>query len=100
LHHLALKMPQCGVTLMQLEGSNVSRAKSTRRNVRISVSLDEKEYAELARLAAELDLSAAWMIRRAVSDFISRYGNGADPTLPLDRSPQKPAARKRAGGSA
>ncbi len=78
----------------------MSRAKSTRRNVPISVSLDEKEYAELTRLAAELDLSAAWMVRRAVSEFMSRYGNAADSTLPLDRSPRKPAARKRVGGSA
>jgi predicted transcriptional regulator len=36
------------------------------------VTLGEAEYAELTRLAAGLDLSAAWMIRRAVSEFIDR----------------------------
>ena len=35
------------------------RSKSKTDNVRLSATLDEGEYAELARLGAELDLSAA-----------------------------------------
>ena len=37
------------------------RSKSKKHSVRLSVTLDQGEYAELTRLGAELDLSAAWM---------------------------------------
>jgi hypothetical protein len=61
----------------------LKRAKAEKRSVRLSVSLDEHEYAELSQLAASLDLSAAWMIRRAVSDFVARHRSGIESDLPL-----------------
>ncbi|MGE0278682.1 MAG: hypothetical protein AB7R40_25060 [Nitrospiraceae bacterium] len=63
------------------------------------MTLDEKEYAELTRLGSSLDLSAAWMIRRAVSEFIARYRGSSDNSLPL-RSLEDPLAdsRKRSAG--
>ena len=61
------------------------RSKSRKDNVRLSATLDEGEYAKLARLGAELDLSAAWMIRRAVSEFVARHGQGIATDLPLQR---------------
>lgn len=54
-----------------------------KKGIRLSVTLDEKEYAELTRLGSSLDLSAAWMIRRAVSEFIARYRGSPDNSLPL-----------------
>lgn len=83
---------------VHLEGTIVSRAKSIKRSVRISVTLEEKEYVELTRLAASLDLSAAWLIRRAVSEFIAQYGNGANTDLPLDRSPRRAVAKRNVEG--
>ena len=50
------------------------RSNSKKDNVRLSATLDEGEYAKLARLGAELDLSAAWMIRRALSEFVALHG--------------------------
>jgi hypothetical protein len=61
----------------------LKRSKGQKNSVRLSVTLDEGEYAELSELAASLDLSAAWMIRRAVSEFIARHRSGIDSDLPL-----------------
>lgn len=77
----------------------MSRAKSARRSVRISVTLDEKEYAELTHLAAGLDLSAAWMIRRAVSEFVVRHGGKTESGLPLRPASRDVAGRKKIGGA-
>jgi hypothetical protein len=77
----------------------LGRSKVVRRNVRLSVALDEAEYSELSRLGAALDLSAAWMIRRAVSEFIARHRDNLEPTLPLQRATSMPVRGRKAGGS-
>ncbi len=74
------------------------RTKSKKNSVRLSVTLDEKEYAELSRIGAELDLSAAWMIRRAVSEFVARNRDNVASDLPLQR-PEPEAGRTRKAGS-
>jgi len=77
----------------------LSRTKSDRRNVRLSVTLDEGEYSELARLGARLDLSAAWMIRRAVSEFIIRHGQDTQEVLPFRQTNIGLAPQRRTGGA-
>lgn len=74
------------------------RPKSNKKSIRVSVTLDEAEYVELTRLAASLDLSAAWMIRRAVSEFVARHGGKVESGLPLRPAAQRRAAAKKAGG--
>lgn len=79
----------------------LNRSKNPKSSVRLSVSLDQSEYAELSKLAASLDLSAAWMIRRAVSEFVARHRDGIETDLPL-RPPGTGAgkkAKKKTGGS-
>jgi hypothetical protein len=76
---------------------DLPRPKSKKQSVRLSVTLDEGDYAELARLGSELDLSAAWMIRRAVSEFVARYRSGIAADLPL-RLPESEAAEDRKTG--
>ncbi|WP_419614277.1 hypothetical protein [Thiolapillus sp.] len=44
---------------------------------------DEGEYSELSQLAASLDLSVAWMIKLAVSEFIARHRTGIKNDFPL-----------------
>ena len=63
----------------------MARPKSDKRVVRLSVSLCEEDHAEVARLAAELDLSTAWVIRRAVAELVARHGNKHVDDLPLKR---------------
>lgn len=76
----------------------MNKAKA-KKGMRLSVTLDEKEYAELTRLGANLDLSAAWMIRRAVSEFIARYRGSPESSLPL-KTTDGPLSdgRKRSAG--
>lgn len=40
--------------------------------VHLSISLDEEAHTEICRIASDLNLSAAWLVRRAVSEFVSR----------------------------
>ena len=67
------------------------RPKGKKPAVRLSISLDPTDHAELARLAEEHDLSVAWMVRKAVSEFVARNANQDQPVLPLQRSSNRGA---------
>lgn len=54
-----------------------------KKAVRMSISLDEDAHTEVCRIAADLNLSAAWIVRRAVSEFVSRQEKAAQTELPL-----------------
>lgn len=55
---------------------------------RITVSLPDKEHAALTALAQQHDVSLSWLTRRAVMEFLQRYGNGGTQPV-LDRPPDK-----------
>jgi len=59
----------------------MARPKSNKRSVRLSVSLDEDDHKAVRDMADAMDLSTAWVVRRAVSEFLERHGKGSD--LPL-----------------
>lgn len=65
--------------------SQVARPKGKKPAVRLSIGLDPADHAELSRLAAQHDLSVAWMVRKAVSEFVERNANQDQPVLPLHR---------------
>ena len=75
------------------------RTRSKKQNVRLSVTLDKNEYAALTWLGEEPDLSAAWMIQRAVSEFVVHHRGGIANDLPLRPPEAKTAAEKKSGGS-
>ena len=52
----------------------MARPKSNRRTVRLSVTLDEDDYKVVREMAEAMDLSTAWVVRRAVTEFIERHG--------------------------
>ena len=64
----------------------MARPKGNRKVVRLSVTLDEQDHTEIQRLATELDLSTAWLIRRAISEFVGKHRNKIEPELPLRRT--------------
>ena len=70
-------------------GSLMARPKSNRRSVRLSMTLDEQDHMAIKKLAADMDLSAAWIVPRAVSEFIERHIKKA--ALPLRRSDDRTA---------
>jgi metal-responsive CopG/Arc/MetJ family transcriptional regulator len=40
--------------------------------VRITISVDEKDYAEIGRLSQRSRLSRSWLIRKAMREFLNR----------------------------
>ncbi len=67
----------------------MARPRGQKHPVRLSVSLEEKDHAAISRLAADMNLSAAWIVRRAITEFVERYENGAQCELPLVRRSSK-----------
>jgi hypothetical protein len=49
------------------------RARRGKLATRVTVSLDERDYEQLALLADEHRVSLAWLVRYAVADFLERY---------------------------
>ena len=71
------------------------RPRGKRSIVRFSVGLDEKAYSEVSALAAQNDTTVAWIVRRAVDEFINRQAERAEPELPLRRRVVQPATAQR-----
>ena len=59
------------------------------KNIRLSVSLRSEDYDEVMRLAERYDVSAAWLGRQAIVEFLEKYRD-AQSLLPLGlkRTPQ------------
>lgn len=52
-----------------------------KKTTRLTVSLDDKDYAALTAIAAKSDVSLSWVIRQAIHRFVQVHG--AHPELPL-----------------
>lgn len=63
----------------------MSRPKGKKPSVRLSVSVSTTDHAELARIAVARDLSLAWVVRRAISDFVERHRSDLQGELHLPR---------------
>ncbi|MGS1005423.1 ribbon-helix-helix domain-containing protein [Burkholderia glumae] len=59
------------------------RPRLNRKIVRTSVSLEEHMFGEVSQLAAQNDASVAWLIRKAVAEFLERHRGKLAPQLPL-----------------
>jgi hypothetical protein len=70
-------------------GVTMARPRGQKHPVRLSVSLEEKDHAAISRLAADMNISTAWIVRRAVAEFVERYQSGTQSELPLVRRPSK-----------
>ncbi len=57
-----------------------------KKSTRITVSLADDEHAGLSALAERYDVSLSWLTRKAVLEFLQRYGEGGTQlTLDLPR---------------
>lgn len=54
-----------------------------RRLKRATISLDSDDYAALGKLARRMDVSASWLTRQAIRDFLDKYGEHGEPELAL-----------------
>ncbi len=76
------------------ERSAKAVAERRKKTTRLTVSLDEADYAALNTMATRSDVSLSWVIRQAIHRFIREYG--AQPELPLTLA--GPADKKEALG--
>ncbi|MGO7347818.1 ribbon-helix-helix domain-containing protein [Rhizobium ruizarguesonis] len=67
----------------------MGRPRGNRYPVRLSVSVEAADHAALSKLAADLNLSAAWLVRRAVTEFVERNCGNEQPELPLVKAASK-----------
>ena len=50
----------------------MGRPKTDKHPARLTVTLDEEDYKEVCARAERNDVSAAWVIRRAVQDYLGK----------------------------
>lgn len=53
------------------------------RLIRATLSLDKADYEAIGQLADKMTVSASWLIRQAIRDFLDRYGEHGQPELAL-----------------
>ena len=64
----------------------VKAQKNTDGPVRVSVSLDAKDHADLKVIAKDMRVSFAWVVRDAVSDYL----DARNPLFPRKRGGKGP----------
>ena len=52
------------------------RRRKTKPMKRVTVTVDPDDYAALDRLAERSDVSASWLIRRSMREFLQRHPDG------------------------
>lgn len=70
----------------------MARPRGRKADIRISVGFEERTYGALSAVAQENDATIAWVIRRAVAEYLSRRGSHLEPQLPLRRTSGTPKA--------
>jgi hypothetical protein len=69
------------------------RPRGNRKEARLSVSLDERDYTQLSTLARHRDVSVAWMVRHAIHNLIQlEQDKTENPELPHLQPRRKRAA--------
>lgn len=57
--------------------------KGKKRLIRATISLDSDDYTALGELAERMGVSASWLTRQAMREFLDRYGEHGQPELAL-----------------
>ncbi len=63
--------------------TDMAHSREKKKNVRLSVTIAESDHSQLTQMAAENDLSLAWMVRRAVAEFVERNRNASKMDVPF-----------------
>ena len=51
--------------------------------IRVTVSVDSEDYAELGAISEQTEISRSWLIRQAIKDLLERCRDREQPELPL-----------------
>ncbi len=65
------------------------RPKGKKVAARLSVGLSQTQHAALTALAEQNEATVAWLIRRAVAEFLERHGSSTRPAPHLPRRSTK-----------
>lgn len=66
-------------------GKHMANKKREEPVIRVTVGLDQSDHDQLSRFARDAGVSLAWMLRRAVDEFIARVNideTAAQPLVP------------------
>jgi len=64
------------------------RPRGRSKTARLTVNLEPQEYAALQSFAHREDVAVAWLIRRAVTEFLASHPEAqVQAELPLERRP-------------
>ena len=58
-------------------------AERRKKTARLTVSLDDADYAALNALASKSDVSLSWVIRQAIQRFVREHGTQSELPLTL-----------------
>jgi len=79
--------------LVKLPNGLPSRLMPRKRTInnsrRVTVTFEGNDYDQLIEISREHGLSVAWVVRRAVSEFVSRRAEDGANTLILTGHPEK-----------
>lgn len=70
MHHMCDPMP------------NRKKSKAMKR---VTLTVDPDDYAAIDKLAHRNDVSASWIIRRSMREFLERYQGETQLEIPLDQ---------------
>lgn len=62
-----------------MKSSRASAQQSDTETVRASISFPAGDYAELQRLAANMKVSLAWVVRQAIEEYLAKQRCGSAP---------------------
>jgi len=82
---MALRNLHCGGRDSTLSTPYLLRPRGKKVAARLSVGLSEPQHAALTALAVENEATVAWLVRRAVAEFLERHGSRARPPLHAHR---------------
>lgn len=66
-------------------------AQRHRKETRITVSLEAVDHRDLEEIARKSDVSIAWVIRRAIGEFLTEHRGKGFGQLPLKLDEEKPS---------
>ena len=76
------------------EKFRMARPKGKKVAARLSVGLSQPQYVALTALAEQNEATVAWVIRRAIAEFLERHGPSALSALRLPRRTMKLESRE------
>lgn len=63
--------------------TGASAIPARKRLIRATISVDKTDYTALGKLADRMHVSASWLVRQAMRDFLDKYGEHGQPELAL-----------------